>query len=109
LADQLQFAGYGITLQSPGRRAQPHRGATIGIWDGGQLNDAEAEDLSRFCVDLRADCAPVIALLDFPRRDSVDRALQLGAAVVLGKPWLNANLLQTIEQLTARHSLPAAA
>ena len=109
LADQLEVAGYGITLQSPGRRVQPVRGATVGIWDGGQLNDTEARDLSRFCTDLRANHAPVIALLDFPRRDSVDRALQLGAAAVLGKPWLNADLLQTIEQLTARQPLPAAA
>ncbi len=109
LADQLQVAGHGIVLQSPGRRSQPVRGATLGIWDGGQLNDAEAQDLSRFCTDLRANRVPVIALLDFPRRDSVDRALQLGAATVLGKPWLNVNLLQMIEQLTARQTIPAAA
>ena len=50
LADQLEVAGYGITLQSPGRRVQPVRGATVGIWDGGQLNDTEAQDLSRFCT-----------------------------------------------------------
>ncbi len=109
LADQLKLAGYAATHQSPGRRPSPVRGATAGIWDGGQLHDAEAQDLSHFCTQLRADGAPVIALLDFPRRDSVDRALQLGAAVVLGKPWLNAHLLQVIEQLTARQPLPAAA
>jgi hypothetical protein len=109
LADQLKFGGYGTAHQSPGRRPSPVRGAAAGIWDGGQLNDAEAQDLSRFCTQLRADAAPVIALLDFPRRDSVNRAFQLGAAAVLGKPWLNADLLQTIEQLTTRQPLPVAA
>jgi CheY-like chemotaxis protein len=109
LADHLHAAGYGTTLQSQGRRTQLLRGAALGIWDGGQLNDAESQDLFDFCSEFRAHPAPVIALLDFPRRDSVDRAIQLGATAILGKPWLNANLVQTIEQLTARKSLPAAA
>jgi hypothetical protein len=109
LGDKLHAAGYRTTVQSPGRRFPLVRGATAGIWDGGQLNDAESQDLFSFCADLRADGTPVIALLDFPRRDSVDRAIQLGATAVLGKPWLNANLLETIKRITARQPLPVAA
>ncbi len=67
-----------------------------GIWDGVQLNDAEAMSLSTFCFQLARDRAPVVALLDFPRRERVDRAMQIGAAAVIAKPWLNAALIATL-------------
>ena len=109
LADQLEVAGYGITLQSPGRRVQPVCRRNCRHRDGGQLNDTEARDLSRFCTDLRADHAPSNRPTRFPTPRFGRSCSQLGAAAVLGKPWLNADLLQTIEQLTARQPLPAAA
>jgi hypothetical protein len=109
LADRLTLAGYSTVLQMAGKRSQPVGGAAAGIWDGNQLDNIEAQDLSRFCMQLGVDGAPVIALLDFPRRDAVDRAIELGAAAVLGKPWLNVSLLLTLEQLIARRPLPIAA
>jgi hypothetical protein len=43
----------------------------------------------------------VLGLLDFPRRDRVDQALAIGAAAVVAKPWLNAELIATFDALTA--------
>lgn len=57
-----------------------------GVWVGGQLEDAEREQLAAFRSALPND-APLVVLLDFPRRDRVDDARQLGATAVLGKPW----------------------
>ena len=62
----------------------------------------------RFVRDLARSNAPVVALLDFPRRDRCEVARRAGAAAVLGKPWLNADLIATIrkhaiEQSSRRH------
>jgi AmiR/NasT family two-component response regulator len=47
------------------------------------------------------DGAAVVVLLDFPRRDRVDRAFKAGAAAVLGKPYLNSDLIATLEAIAA--------
>ncbi len=96
-ADTLRRAGYATAWQPQSRATTTTRGAIAGIWDGGQLSDREADDLSRFCRRLSADAVPIVALLDFPRRDRVERAIELGAAAVLGKPWLNADLVTTLQ------------
>ncbi len=93
LADVLHRAGYASIRELPGRAKASVRGAIAGIWDGGQLNDCEANDLSRFCRRLANDNAPAVAILDFPRRDRVEHAVQSGAFTVLGKPWVNAELI----------------
>ena len=109
LADILNQAGHSTTWQ-PHDRARAHtRGALAGIWDGGQLSDAENAELAAFCTQMSRDGAPVVALLDFPRRDCVDRAYEAGASAVLGKPYLNSDLLATLEAVAAtRHSARAA-
>ena len=99
LADVLRHSGYATVWRRPGRPGPVVRGATVGIWDGGQLSDHEEISLAAFCRDMARDRAPVIALLDFPRRDRAQRARQLGAAAILGKPWLNVDLIATIEDL----------
>jgi CheY-like chemotaxis protein len=99
LSETLQMAGHATVWTPPGRdgNAAVLRGVVGGVWDGGQLCDREVADLERFSRDLSRQHAPVIALLDFPRWDSRQRALDAGAAAVLGKPWLNADLLSTID------------
>jgi hypothetical protein len=97
LADILHRAGYATVEQSFARKAAQTRGAAAGIWDGGQLSDHETNDLAQFCRRLAIEGAPVVALLDFPRRDRVDLALQLGAAAVLGKPWINVEVIGTLQ------------
>ena len=97
LADLLQSAGYASVWHLNGRPAPQVRGAVAGIWEGGQMDDHEADDLASFCGQLSRDAAPVVALLDFPRHDGVERARRLGAAAVLGKPWMNAELVAALE------------
>jgi hypothetical protein len=109
LSDILHCAHYATVWQPLGQRRTLIRGVAAGIWDGGQLSDAEAGDLRTFCNQMARDAAPVLALLDFPRRDRVDHALEIGAAAVLGKPWLNADLMTTLDTLiTAKRQMRAA-
>jgi hypothetical protein len=99
LGDVFQGAGYASVWLPGGRGVPLLRGATAGIWDGGQLSKTEENDLAAFCNSLRRDAAPVVAMLDFPRRDRCELARQLGAQATLGKPWMNAELVATIEHL----------
>ncbi len=102
LTDALQHAGYATVWHPPRGPKTVVRGAVAGIWDGCQLDDRETDDLAAFCRQLARDDAPVIALLDFPRRDRFEIARQIGARAVLAKPWFNADLVATIELLANR-------
>jgi hypothetical protein len=110
-ADVVHRAGYATLWQRQRQNRRPSltRGTLAGIWDGGQLSEAEADDLSAFCTQMSHDGAPVVALLDFPRRDCVDRAYELGAAAVVGKPWFNTELIATLESVTAQFNPARAA
>jgi hypothetical protein len=72
-----------------------------------------AEALVRGHPDVIEQGERAVALLDFPRRDCYDLARQIGAAAVLGKPWLNADLVTTVDDVVRyggklRHSQLAA-
>jgi hypothetical protein len=108
LSDVLSRAGYATVWERAGRAAPFVCGATAGIWDGGQLNDCESAELTAFCRRLARDATPVIVLLDFPRQDRVKQARIAGAVTVLGKPWLNADLLATLGTVTEKHLAYAA-
>ena len=97
LADVLRSAGFATAWTKFGRHGPQVRGAAAGIWEGRQLDDREVPRLAKFCRRLAVDEAPVLALVDFPRRDRVERARAAGAAVVLGKPWLNVDLVATLQ------------
>jgi CheY-like chemotaxis protein len=97
LADALNEAGHSTAWQRYSRATAHTRGALAGIWDGGQLSDTETTDLAAFCAQMSRDGAPVVAILDFPRRDRVEEAYQAGAVAVLGKPFLNFDLLATLD------------
>jgi hypothetical protein len=101
LSDAVSQAGYATVWRRLGRPSTIVRGAVAGIWDGGQLDDDEEQQLAAFSRHLARDGAPVIALLDFPRHDRVERALAAGAAGVLGKPWSNVELVSTMSFLIA--------
>ena len=109
LADALDLGCYATAWHAPGRSRPLIHGAMAGVWEGGQLDDAEAADLNAFCRELRGADAPVIALLDFPRRHNADRATDIGAAKVLGKPWSNAELIATVEMVVRRQQVGRAA
>jgi hypothetical protein len=109
LAIVLRKAGYSTAWQRGPSTNVTLRGVLAGIWDGGQLDGREAEDLSGFCRALARDSAPVVALLDYPRRDCCDCAVRVGAATVLGKPWRNDELLASIEMAVEQIQLKRAA
>jgi hypothetical protein len=98
MTDALDAAGYATVWHRRGECGTYVRGAVAGIWDGGQLDESEAGELASFCRRLDRYHTPVVAILDFPRRDQVARALECGAAAVLGKPWRIDDLLATVEQ-----------
>ena len=100
MSDILKREGYATMWHRPGCPLPLIHGAIAGIWDGGQLNDREEDDLAAFCSQMGQNRASVLALLDFPRRDRVGRALQMGAAAVLGKPWLNVDLIGTLANVS---------
>jgi hypothetical protein len=102
LADILLRVGYATIWQPPANLDSLACAVTAGIWEGAQLDDGEAAELQRFCARLAGDGAPVVALLDFPRRESLDRARSVGAAAVLAKPWLNVDLVATLRHICHR-------
>jgi hypothetical protein len=106
LADVVLRAGY-IPARATGSLVPSGPKSAAAIWDGGQLSPDEEQQLSRLCE--RVMPMPTIALLDFPRRDRIDRAVEIGASAVLGKPWSNVSLLATLESVIAVRRLPLAA
>lgn len=87
MADWLSAAcrmrGYSTVWLRPGHDARIE-GAAGAIFDGSNLHAEELEQLGRFAQALKQ--TPIIALLDFPRREDQQRALAAGAAAVLAKP-----------------------
>jgi hypothetical protein len=100
----LRSAGYATAWCRTGGTGITVSGAIAGIWEGRMLDAAELGQLSEFCVPLNRDGTPVIALADFPRFDRCEAAKSAGAAVVIAKPWLNVDLLATIEGIPKRQT-----
>jgi hypothetical protein len=109
LSDVFNWCGYSTAWQVPGRPLPFVKRIVARVWDGGQLDDFEASDLAAFCAQSKVDAAPVVAMLDFPRRDRVDLAMNLGAAAVLGKPWMNNDLVATVDSLVKQRTMLRAA
>jgi hypothetical protein len=99
LAGVLRDAGY-LPCLLRHDEPPPPREFVAGIWEGRQLDEREAKQLAHYCEQLGSTGAAVVALLDFPRFDRCERARECGAAVVLGKPWQNADLLAALEHAT---------
>jgi hypothetical protein len=104
LAVTLDDAGYATVWSPPSQSRTIVHGATAGIWDGGQLDEREALDLAAFCRLLARDAAPIVVLLNFPRRDRCEIAKELGVASVLGKPWINDDLVATVDAVIVRNA-----
>lgn len=66
------------------------------VWDGAQLSGREADHLGAVCWAARERQTPVVALLDFPRPDTVAACHTLGAAAVLDKPFTTELLLDSL-------------
>ncbi|TWT90049.1 hypothetical protein Mal64_04320 [Pseudobythopirellula maris] len=70
------------------------------IWVGRQLGGVEALRLSRLCSRMRGAVAPVLAMIDFPRAETVAHAHAIGVAEVFGKPFS----LDLLAEALAEHS-----
>lgn len=66
-----------------------------GIWCGGMLDEGEEASL-RHTSERLAPEAPLLVLLDFPRREAVAAARRMGASAILGKPWRADQLLAAL-------------
>ncbi|QDT68406.1 hypothetical protein MalM25_13280 [Planctomycetes bacterium MalM25] len=89
--DRELVAGLIATLTGEGvfsygiRKAQTPRPVVV-VWDGAQLRGSEADRLAAVCRRADAIDTPVVAMLDFPRPETVAAVRALGAAAVVGKP-----------------------
>jgi hypothetical protein len=99
LAELLHGAGYATVwiYSRPFRTIM--RGIAAGVWDGNQLEAREIRDFSEVRRMLAPEAPPFVALANFPRRHCCEIAKSLGVATVLGKPWINADLINTIDEL----------
>jgi CheY-like chemotaxis protein len=95
LSDACRLAGYS-TVRLSGPRWPQVAGATAGIFDATDLGLTETAELERMAAHLERP--PIIALLDFPRVEDRDRALQHGATAVLAKPLVVEDLLWQLTQ-----------
>ena len=100
LADALTSAGWSAVWQRRSRPVAATAGAAAGIWDGGQLDPRENDQLMNFCQSIRKNTdrpIPVIALLDFPRPEHLAMARAAGVQAVLPKPYRIDDLLAELE------------
>lgn len=108
-SDRELVAGLLATFEAEGlpafwsRRSLATR-PTVILWEGAQLAGAEAERLAATCRHADAIGAPVVAMLDFPRPETVAAAQAIGAAAVVGKPIDRAALLQVLQTVCRRHA-----
>ncbi len=77
-------------------------GIDAAIWDGAGCGPREADELQGFVKAL--DGAGVVTLLDFPRVEDCRRARSAGAAAVLSKPLLLADLARVLDDALGRNN-----
>jgi hypothetical protein len=75
-------------------------GATAVVFDGSDCRGAERDELQRLAAAMAP--APLLALLDFPRIEDLERCRAAGAAAVLSKPLQLADLFWRLERLEGR-------
>jgi DNA-binding NarL/FixJ family response regulator len=98
LSAACRRAGWATVWARPPHAARIE-GAAAAIFDTFDCQDREFRELQRFCTEMAP--APVLALLGFPRIADCRQALAAGAAAVLSKPLLVADLDAELERLAA--------
>lgn len=98
LRDACRLGGY-ASVWFPPNHAPQASGAVAAIWDGISGEDCRVERL-RDVVHLHSG-APVMVLLDFVRRQDRAVARAAGAAAILAKPVLVADLLWQLDSAVA--------
>ncbi|MCE9548640.1 MAG: hypothetical protein K8T25_24450 [Planctomycetia bacterium] len=95
LGETCRQAGYSTTWHSRVNNG-PDADATAVIWDG------HPERLSELSMLREQTAAPILALLDFLRSDTVREATQAGATAAMARPLLLADLYWHLEQFASR-------
>lgn len=103
LVDACSSSGYSVIRLSEG---DEHVTADVAIWDARAWSPESAAALQH--IKSRVNPAPVIAILDFPRAEDDQHARAAGAAAVMSRPFLLADLLCAIEYVVARRQERAA-
>jgi CheY-like chemotaxis protein len=95
LADVCQCAGYATVWIRPTDSVRLSGAAAV-LWDSNDLTEANIGGLRQ--VIARFQPSPVIAVLNFPRPDDYQRAIQAGAAAVISKPYSIEDILWRLDQ-----------
>lgn len=74
-------------------RTEMPKAASLGIWDGGQLDAREFSLLKDFAGCIQNAGGSVVTLLDFPRKERFAMLEQIGCTLVLAKPYVVDELL----------------
>ncbi|MEN0111900.1 MAG: hypothetical protein AAF805_14365 [Planctomycetota bacterium] len=98
----LRSAGYATAWTRDERDAARVRNAAAVVWCGTQLDGSEADRLAE--VRRVSRPAPVMALLDFPRPETVAAARAIGADRVLGRPCDADTLAACVHAAIARRA-----
>ena len=106
IADAAHQRGYSVVC-THGKSANAHlRGATVAIWEGIDGGRHDIKRLRRIRQSLGD--TPVLAILDFPRIDSLSALHHAGVSAVIAKPFCLEDLFGQVEQLaTGPRHLPA--
>ena len=97
LCAACSLRGYATLWQRPGA-ATNARGPVAIVWDGVQLAAEEAAELAQLTEVYPR--TPILALLDFPRWETVQRAIAAGASAALAKPLLLDDLWSQLDAWT---------
>ena len=101
LADACRAAGYHSVWHRRERPARTHGAAAV-IWDGSGLELRDEQEI-RF-LSSQYPGAPLVALLNYPRVETVALARQCGATAVLSKPLLVEDLLGALASPSKAHA-----
>ncbi len=99
LAAACHNRGYSTVWLRPPRFAHV-QGATAAVFDGSDCCGEELARLRQLSETLHP--APVVAMLAFPRIEQHDRALAVGAAAVVSKPFRLEDLFRTLDRVAGQ-------
>jgi DNA-binding NarL/FixJ family response regulator len=97
LAAACRHCGYSTVWLRPPRPVRV-RGAAAVLMDGSRCRGEQCDELRQLAAATAP--APLVALLDFPRIEDVDRARCAGAAAVLSKPFQVEDLFWHLDRVT---------
>ncbi len=102
LAAACRVAGYASVWCASDQRPI-FQGASVALWDGATLDDADLQQLHRITTQLPQ--VPVIALIGFPRYDQLQRVRQCGAVSLVSCPFLLPDLWTAISDAARSRSV----